>query len=493
MTSNGRVARLTALALATGTLVAANATGASAATTTQDAFTAGNAAGNGIIHLVLNLPVSLPGIGSKLTQDLVVTKSATRSGAAPAALASAVLGQNGNVPLVSNLLAGSSEATLAHPNGLTKSGLPILGNTLGLAGVLNLTSKVTNPNVDGVTSHSLSSVADFKLDGANVLSSVLQPVLDQVNSVLGSLKVDTTGSAGTAAAPVTSTVTGLVNTVLSQIDAVTNNTTAPVSAEVKAALDQVTTLLTGLLTNIKLNLNSLNLNSSLLDIGLIKSEQTVTRAAGTVTSSVHNQLADISVLGGLVGLKALTSTATAAVDKAGNPVGPSKTATGSSNLLQANISDVLVATVTSQINALLGGSVGSLVPADLLATINGALNQVTNLTTDLLGVSFKPASAFANPTVKAHNKNTQEAAAAVLTVDPLKSAAAPLLQIAFAPAAASVVRSESVTTIAPVTPPTTVTSLPRTGANLPLTGVIATGLVGLALVARRRRAAHLGA
>jgi hypothetical protein len=492
MTSNGRVARLTALALATGTLVAANATGASAASATQDAFTAGNAAGNGIIHLVLNLPVSLPGIGSKLTQDLVVTKSATRSGLAPAALASAVLGQNGNVPLVSNLLAGSSDATLANPNGVTKSGLPILGNTLGLAGVLNLTSKVTNPNVDGVTSHSLSSVADFKLDGANVLSSVLQPVLDQVNSVLGSLKVD---SASGTVTPVTSTVTGLVNTVLSQIDAATSNASAPVTAEVKAALNQVTTLLTGLLSNIKLNLNSLNLNSSLLDIGLIKSEQTVTRAAGTVTSTVHNQLADISVLGGLVGLKALTSTATAAVDKLGNPVGPAKTDTGNANLLQANISDVLVATVTSQIQAILGGSVGSAVPADLLTTINGALSQVTNLTTDLLGVSFKPASAFANPTVKTHNKNTQEASAAVLTVDPLKSAAAPLLQIAFAPAAASVVRAEGVSNPT-VVPPTTVKTdpaLPRTGANLPLTGVIATGLVGLAMVARRRRNAHLGA
>ena len=163
MTSNGRVARLTALALATGTLVAANATGASAATTTQDSFTAGNAAGAGIIHLELNLPVALPGIGSKLTQDLVVVNSATRSGSAPAAIASAVLGQNGNVPLVSNLLAGSSNATLASPNGETRSGLPILGNTLGLAGVLNLTSKVSNPNVDGTIAHSLSSVAEFKL------------------------------------------------------------------------------------------------------------------------------------------------------------------------------------------------------------------------------------------------------------------------------------------------------------------------------------------
>ena len=39
--------------------------------------------------------------------------------------------------------------------------------------------------------------------------------------------------------------------------------------------------------------------------------------------------------------------------------------------------------------------------------------------------------------------------------------------------------------------PATVTSLPRTGANLPLTGAAAAVLIGLAMVARRRRLAHI--
>jgi hypothetical protein len=485
MTSNGRVARLTALALATGTLVAANATGASAATTTQDAFTAGNAAGNGIIHLELNLPVALPGIGSKLTQDLVVVNSATRSGSAPAAIASAVLGQNGNVPLVSNLLAGSSNATLAQPNGETKSGLPILGNTLGLAGVLNLSSQVSNPNVDGTIAHSLSSVADFKLDGAGVLDAVLKPVLDQLNSVLGNLSV---ASAGSATAPVTSTVTGLVNTLLGTLDSASKNQSAPLTAPVQAAVNQVTTLLTGLLNNLKLNLSSLNADTSLLDVGLIKSEQTVVRKAGTVTSTVKNELVGVKVLGGLISVDGLLSSASAAVDKSGNPAA---TPAANGTLVQANLADIITAKVTDQIQAALGGTVGAQIPAELLAQVNGVLAQVTGLVKDVLGVQF--AAPTAGNSVKAHNKASQEVTPATLIVNPLKSATAPLLKINFVPAAASVVRAEGVTTIAPVTPPTTVTSLPRTGANLPLTGVIATGLVGLAMVARRRRAAHLGA
>jgi LPXTG-motif cell wall-anchored protein len=50
--------------------------------------------------------------------------------------------------------------------------------------------------------------------------------------------------------------------------------------------------------------------------------------------------------------------------------------------------------------------------------------------------------------------------------------------------------------ITPATPVKTIAppkSLPRTGANLPLTAGIATSLMGLAFVARRRRLAHVSA
>ncbi|MGZ6791521.1 MAG: hypothetical protein ACXVFV_01115 [Mycobacteriales bacterium] len=484
MTSNGRVARLTALALATGTIVAANATGAAAAT--ADTYTAGNAAGNGIIHLELNLPIAVPGIGQKLVQDIVVTNSAVRTGATPDAVASAVLGQNGNLPLVSSLLAGKSQATLAQPNGETRSGLPIVGNTLGIAGLLNLSSQVRNPNVDGVVSHSTSSVANLQIDGAGVLDAVLKPVLDQLNAVLGNLKLapaSSSTSGGTTV--VVNTVTDAVNTLVSTLDAATNNQSAPVTQTVKDAVSQITTLLQGLLNNLQLNVSSISSDSSLLKVGLIQSEQTVTRAAGTVTSNVTNELVGVKVLGGLIGVDGLKSSATAALDKNGNPVA-TPTATGT--LVEANLADILTAKVTDQIQAILGGTVGSALPADVLTQVNALLAQITGLVKNVLGVSFQAPAASTR--VAQHDKASQEVAPATLVVNPLH-AATPLMKIEFVPAAAQVLRAEGVTPPTVVTPPTQVKSLPRTGADLPLTGAIATGLVGLALVARRRRLAHL--
>ena len=485
MASNGRVARLTALALATGTLVAAGTGTAGAAnSTSNDVFTAGNAAGNGIIHLELNLPIALPGIGQHLVQDLVVTNSAVRTGTSPAALASAVLGQNGNVPLLSDLLKGASTATLEQPNGENRSGLPILGNTLGIAGLLNMSSSVKNPNVDGTISQSMSSVADLHLDGAGVLDAVLKPVLDTLNATLGSLKL-TPGS--TASNTVTPTVTTVVNTLLGTLNQATNNSSAPVTAPVKAAVDQVVVLLQGLLNNLNLGVSSLSTDSSLLNVGLIQSEQTVTRAAGTVTSTVNNKLIGVKVLGGLISVDGLTSSASAALDKLGNPVA-TPAATGT--LVQANLADIITAKVTDQIKVLLGGSVGGALPAGVLDQVNAAIASLTALLKDVLGIQFFGPKAGTQ--VSKHNEASSEVIPAQLIVNPLKTAA-PLMRITFVPAAASVVRAESVTAITPVTQITTplAAQLPRTGANLPLTGVVATALMGLAVVARRRRLAHL--
>jgi hypothetical protein len=488
MTSNGRVARLTALALATGTLVAANATGAAAATS-NDVITAGNAAGNGIIHLELNLPIALPGIGQKLVQDIVVTNSAVRTGTSPDAIASAVLGQNGNLPILSGLLAGKSQATLAQPNGETRSGLPILGNALGIAGLLNLQSTVHDPNVDGTVSHSLSSVANLKIDGAGVLDAVLKPVLDQLNGVLGNLKLAPVAASSTTSAVPVATVTAAVNTLLGTLDTATNDASKPVTQPVKDAVAQVTALLQGLLSNLNLNVSSLSTDSSLLNVGLIQSEQTVTRAAGTVTSSVQNKLVGVKVLGGLIGIDGLISSATASLDQNGNPIA---TPTASGTLVQANLADIITAKVTDQIQAILGGTLGSALPVDVLTQVNALLAQITDLVQNVLGVQFK--APVAGSSVATHNKASQEVSPATLIVNPLHSATAPLMKIEFVPAAAQVLRAEGVTQTTPVkvaTPPTTVASLPRTGANLPLTGAIATGLVGLAMVARRRRMAHL--
>jgi hypothetical protein len=494
MTSNGRVARLTALALATGTLVAAGASSASAATATQDVFDAGNAAGNGIIHIDINLPagLSIPGlVGNHLTQDLVVTNSAVRTGAKPGAIANAVLGQNGNIVALSDLLKGSSTATLAQPNGTANGTAAPLSSLLGSVGLLQLKSTVKNPNLQGDVSHSLSSVADLHVGGDGVLNAVLKPVLDQINTVLGSLKISPASTAAGATAAPIATVTQGLSQITGVLDSITNNASAPVSDAVQAAVAQVQTLVNNLVAQLDgLDLASLGADSSLLDVGLIQSEQTVKNVGGTITSTVNNKLVGVKVLGGLISVDGLVSRATAALDKSGNPVSGSPAASGS--LLQGNVADLLTANITNQIQVLLGGTVGEALGAAAVGQINAVLAQVTGLLKDVLGVSFAPPQVA--KVVKQKNLASQDVAGALLTVDPLRAMAsggAPLLAISFVPASAKVVRAEGVAAPAPVTPPTTVTSLPRTGANLPLTGAIATALVGLALVARRRRMAHL--
>ena len=500
MTSNGRVARLTALALATGTLVATGVGSAAAATTSSDSYTAGNTTsvfGNqGIISLELNLPAGIPGVlPQHVVQDLVVTKSNTRSGANPDAVSSALLAAGGNVDLLNTLLGKDfgTTATLANPDGADTGPKPVLANVLGVAGLLETKAMVRNPNADGVVSKSTSSVADLHIDGAGVLDAVLAPVLDQINAVLGTLDFAPVSADAAPTAALTPTVTNIVNVLAGTLEQATSGASAPVSQPVQDAVKQATALLDGLLAQLDLKadtLGALGVDDTLLGVDLIQSQQTVTRSAGTVTSTVDNKLVGVNVLGGLVKVDGLVSQAQAALDKNGNPVATPPVTGG--KLVVANVADLLTAQVTDKLEVLLGGALGDALPADVLTQVNGLISNLTALTNDILGVSFTGSDASANKTTAEHNKSEQVVSPSVLTVDPLHNAAAPLLRIKFVPAAASVVRAESVAPATPVTvePPATVTSLPRTGANLPLTGTAAAALIALALVARRRRQAE---
>ncbi len=501
MTSNGRVARLTALALATGTLVAAGAGAASAGTATNDAYTAGNTTSvfgsQGIISLEINLPAGIPGVlPAHIVQDLVVTKSNTRSGTSPAAVSTALLAAGGNVDLLNTLLGKDfgTTATLTNPDGVATGPSPVLANVLGVAGLLQTKAMVRNPNVDGVISKSTSSVADLQIDGAGVLDAVLKPLLDQVNSVLGPLNFAPASGSAAPTETLTPTVTNVVNVLAGTLAQATNGATTPATQPVQDAVKQATDLLDQLLANLNLKLDdvtSLGLDDTLLGVDLIQSEQTVTRAAGTVTSTTNNKLVGVNVLGGLIKVDGLVSQAQAALDANGNPVQGLPVTGG--KLVVANIADLLTAQVTNKLEVLLGGALGDALPPAVLAQVNSLIATLTALTNDLLGVRFNGSDPAANSNVAEKNRSEQSVSPAVLTVDPLKNPAAPLLRIKFVPAAASVVRAQSAAPVTQVTiaPPQTVTSLPRTGANLPLTGAAATALIGLAMVARRRRLAHL--
>ncbi len=480
MTSNGRVARLTALALATGTLVAAGAGSASAATTTKDVF---NAAGGGsVLHLELNLPVALPNIGDKISQDLVLTGSNVRTSSftsPAAAVTKSILGANGNIPVVSAALDKALTATYGTPNPASQGTFP--ANPLISGGVLQLTSETANPDVAGQVAHSLSSVANLRVEGAGNLQAVLDALTAQLTTVLnGVVGTLPTGAPAQQVAGVTTTVTDLLGSVVTQLNTATNGAAQPVKDAVDAVIAELNALPTLLAQQIKLK----TADTSLLSVGLIQSEQTISRTADVVTSHATNKLTGISALGGLVTVDGMTSDATASLGKNVSDA----TANGTSSVLKVNVADLLSVDVTGKLTAVLGGSA---VPAAVKDAVNAALATVTGVLNSALGATLS--GPVAGAPVKSADKSSSSVDAAHLRIQPV-GFAKPLVDISLVPATAEVTKIAA----QQVTPPTVVTappaqaiSLPRTGANLPLTGAAATALLGLAMVARRRRLAHL--
>ena len=482
--SKGQIARFTALAVATGTLVATGVGPAAAADlTTTERFYDATGAGQ-VLRITLNLPAAVPGLlPQKVVQDIVLTSGAARTGKTPAAVGGAFIGKDGSVALLQSLLDGRSESSM-DKQGVPFSLASIPANPLGLTGgLLTATSTVGDPNVDGPVSSNSSSIASLSLKGGGALDAVLAPLQDALEQALGAA-VPTAGSTGTPAspvAPVTGTVTDVLGTVLDTLDGVTNDATAPVSDAVRAAVAQLTTAINDLLADLTGEITAMSATDSLLDVKLIEATQQVTRTGQTVTSQATNNLVGIEVLGGLIDVSGIQSSAVASL---GNGVTSSA---ATAQVLKAQVGDLLSVTLTDKLEALLGGQAGALIPADVLAQVNAALAQVTGLLADTLGLQVSQAKS--SKTAGADQASASVEAAS-LVLNPLRSAV-PLLQIDFVPAEAAV-KAQSITrrVITPTTLTTTPTSLPRTGGSVPL-ALAGSVLVGVALVARRRRTAAL--
>lgn len=483
--------RLTALAIATGTLVASGAgTAVAAPTVERDVAGIGSGA---VLTLELNLPVALPGTTSKkITQTIVLTQSEVTSGAAVKAVTESLLGRNGNVPVLSDLLKTSRVADLAKPVAEPYDLVSLPANPLGLkADVLSLRSQVANPNVDGVLAQSTSSIANVQLGGADLLGldALLAPVTSALEAALGALPAG--GGASDAGSLPVSTVTGtlgqLLGTLQDSLSAATGGSTDAATSPLVTALEAAIAQLEALIVDVQDEVAGLADITKLVDIGLIQSSQKITRKGGSVTSSVTNELAGVELLGGLVSVEGLKSAATAT---AGGVAGTAK-ADGKTTVLKVKVGDLLTAELTDKINAVLGGQLGTALPPALLATVNSALAQATALLGEALGIQYQEMTYTEKESADGSSARA-EVTPAFLSINPLKTAD-PLVKISFVPALAEV--SAQSRTIRPITPAVTPsvavpTALPRTGVELPMVGAVAAGLIGLALVARRRRSVY---
>jgi hypothetical protein len=211
-----------------------------------------------------------------------------------------------------------------------------------------------------------------------------------------------------------------------------------------------------------------------------------------VTSTSTNKLVGVSVLGGLVTVDGLTSEASA---KLGNGISQADADKGQNALLKVNVKDLLSAEVTNGLEATLASPV---LPAEVVSAVNAALAQITTLLNGVLGATLTQTGL--GEQIETPNHAASSVSAARLVVNPTLPGLGtalfdkPLLDVQFVPATADVVKANAA--VPPtVTTPASAHSTPvfaPTGANFALTAPIAISLMGLAVVARRRRLAHLG-
>jgi len=466
---NSRGARLTALALATGTLVvAATAPAGADAVPVPDVF--GGRAQGTAIHLEINLPtaVNLPVLGNvtQIIQDISFTEGNTAKGLAPKAtsVAKAVLG-NGNVVVLSDVLGKSVVSSL---DGKTSANDAILAQDLGLlkVGVGEITSSVSpDTATSALTSTSSSSLASLRVGLAGLPEIPLKTDLAQVVTQLNGTVDEAQG-----------TLTGAVDNALAVLDATTEGAAAPVVQQVEAVKAQLTTLLDAL----QGTLANLSADTDLVRLSLLESSETITRAGAMVTAKATSHVGGLDILGGLVHLDAVrTESFSSANGSKGAAAADTLT-----TILGLKVADVLDLKLTAK--GLEGTVLGNALPAEAQNAVQNVISQVNGVLA-LAGVQI-----INGDTAKSVDPNGQFASSSSegvgIVVNPLK-AANPLVKVQLVPAGTAVNAAIAPKVVQPpkVTPPGTKTPLARTGLETSLLAVVGTGLVGAALVARRRR------
>lgn len=467
-----RGARLTALALATGTLVVASTGQAGAAPVPVPNVFGGTARGTSI-HLEINLPQAIPanvpllGGVQTLIQDISFTEGNTAKGISPTttSVAKAVLG-NGNIVAVSDLLGLAVESRL---DGQHSASDAILAQDLGLikVGVGQITSSVAPDSAtSALTSSSSSSLASLRVGLAGLPEL---PVKADLTTIVDTLNNTVDGAQGS--------VEDVVNNALGVLDEATQGAAAPVVEQVNAIKQELTSLLDSLQQTIA----NLSADTDLVRLSLLESTENITRAGSMVTAKATSSVGGLSILGGLVSVDAVK---TESVSSANGSKGAAAADT-LTTILGLKVADVLDLKLTS--SGLEGTVLGNQLPdaakdavQDVITAVNGVLAtagvQIVNGKTDKV---VDPAGKFA--------RSSSEGVGIV--VNPLK-AAKPLVMVQLVPAGTAVnadyTKQETVNTPPRVSTPTDTTH-PRTGAELPLFAVLGTGLAGVALIARRRR------
>jgi hypothetical protein len=514
-----RSTKLVALAVATGTVVVAGSLPATAASGDTAAKSYVGTTAGYAIQLALNLPALTINETIAIANGQVrKTESASLSGTATASL----FRSSGPTAAVFDALNKSSAATLG---GILKSSADLVPATTDPLGLI----KVSAGNVSSQIVPAPATSVTQSLTGSKILSlnvglggALAGPVQSATTAVTGGLS--------TVLALLTSTDTdpnnrGVLTKILDAVAAAASSApstpASPVVAGVISAVQNLPTQINSLVGDLTTSINGLTADGGLLKIGLIGTDQVVKPNGKGLTAVTTSQIGDLSVLGGLVGIDALKTIATASANgvKGGALADVAKSSLahvkiGSLANIQANV-DKLEATVSSlgldAVNQALGLPSTSTLVTELLNQLTGLLAQagvqVGYLGTDVSKAEADGTSASAATEGIGIRVGLPAALTSALgsVTAPVNAATGfdaskPLLEIKFVPASASVQQENS-----PVAPTLASTSrvahpagpapqkkLAYTGTSLPLAaGLGSLLLVGAAVGSRRRRASEI--
>lgn len=483
MVSKG--ARLTSLALATGTLVVASGVGSAHALDIPSVF--GGVANASAIHVEVNLPIALPigNSGQSITsiiQDIsAVTGNTALGGSSPVAVAKAVLG-NGNVVLLSDLLnkvANSSLLSKLDDTAGILAPTDILGGLIHV-GIGNVVSHVApEATASTLTSSSSSRLAELKISLGNLLPTggLSSGGVAQLGDVLNTV-TDTVNGALNNALPT-------INNALGVLGASSTKSDAAATPGGLASLGAVTGLVSGLPNALSAATDLLGTSGNILTLGILDASNKITRAGAAVTSEAAAGVAGLDVLGGLVHLDAVKSSVKAV---AGGVPGSASSSTDNT-ILGLSVKDLLNLKLDG--NGLTGSLAGTALPSVAQGALDTVLSAVNGVL-DVAGVKIQYGQKLTSHSPDGRSASASTQGVGIIVAPPVLTSllgGKPLVSVQLVPAAAAV--NAAIVPVVPKTPvtpksPTTITTLAHTGAPLTILGGLGLIMVLGAMAARRR-------
>ncbi|HVY09230.1 MAG TPA: LPXTG cell wall anchor domain-containing protein [Mycobacteriales bacterium] len=473
-----RSVALGAFALASTTTLAAVAAAspAAAASTshTAPAYYAGQAQGNAL-GLNIDLPVKLPLLPNPLSLNLIHLEGKTVHD--PLHLAGNTTAiSNATASLITGSLADTLQNTL-HVNlnrtahvalgGLTHQETSLLDipakplADLSIGDLVANLVKSTNATNSGAHSIKANIASGNDLLGAQTVQQI-QNLIDSTH--------------------LTDTLQGTVNQVLSTLQNVTKTT--PIVGD---AVTTVTNTVNAVLAKVTKLVDNLG-TTPLVSISIHNTDQQVTPFASGVKSTSTMGLVDVDVLGGLLSIDGFHNSATAFAN--GKPGGAHAEVSGAQPLIKVNAADALCAQVGADGVSLCNVD-GLGLPASITSQVNGLLktlsNEINQITSKILsGVPLISET-------KGSTHVSEDGKSATATAPAYNISVGHLLTVTLGngvSASAAALQNKPAEVTVLNNPENTPHSLPYTGSNYPLMGLLAMALLGIALVVRRRLMAH---